>query len=199
MRSLARKLMPLVVFLTLGIFIPLSLAAPAALAQSAKLDLSALDGLAAKASDVTNVNLDSNSLQLASGHVPAKQEQMLKHLKGIYVRSYEFSKPGEYSRSDVEGILKQLRTSGWKSIVTTEDKKSGEITNICVMNEGGETVGMAIVSAEPKELTVVNLVGPINLNELGGMGGKFGIPPGVLQHRSGPEHTPSGKSGSKPE
>lgn len=185
MRSLERKIVPLIIFVTMGILIPLVAGAPPAWAQNAKLNLSSLDKLAAKATNVTNVNLDKDSLQLAAGHVPAKQEEMLNHLKGLYIRSFQFSQPGQYSREDVENILRQLQSSGWKSVVTSENKKTGELANICVMSEGGEALGLAIVSAKPKELTVVNLVGPIDLSNLGKMGGNFGIPPGVLQHRAG--------------
>lgn len=196
MREASRKILPLIVFVTMGVLVSLFAAAPAALAQNARLNLSSLDNLAAKATKVTNVNLDSNSLQLAAGHVSQKQGQMLKHLKGVYVRDFEFAKPGEYSQRDVEAVLKQLHNSGWTNIVTSENKKTGEITNVCVMNEGGETVGLAVVSAQPKQLTVVNLVGPIDLSHLGNMGGNFGIPPGVLQHRNG-SPARAGKSGGK--
>lgn len=182
--SSARRIVPLMVFVAMGFLIPLVAAVPAAMAQSARLDLSGLDKLAARASNVTNVNLDSDALQLAAGHVSGSQKSMLQKLKGLYVRDFEFSKPGEYTRADVEGILRQLQTAGWKSIVSVEDKKGGETADICVMREGDTTVGMAVVDAEPRELVVVNMVGPIDLSELGGMGGHFGIPPVALEHRA---------------
>lgn len=152
--------------------------APNAYAQNAKLDLSHLDKLAKKASEVTNVNLEGPLLKLAAENLAAKKasgkgaafEGVVQQLKGIYVKSFEFSKPGEYDRSDVEAVLKQLRSGGWKPVVNVREEKSGETTNIYVMEEGGETVGMAIVAAEPQELTVVNLVGPINLGTLGSLG-----------------------------
>jgi hypothetical protein len=33
-----------------------------------------------------------------------------------------------------------------------------------------------IISAEPKEFTVVNIVGPVDLEKLAGLEGQFGIP-----------------------
>lgn len=177
-------------------------------AQEAKINLSHLDKLASKASEVVNVNLEGPTLKLAAenmaakGHTAKKQAtaQMLERLKGVYVRSYEFGQPGEYSREDVENVLKQLRSGGWTSMVNVEEKKSGETTNIYVMNEGGEAVGMAIVAAEPKELTVVNLVGPIDFSELGSIG-KFGkllsMPAAGLQHRSQPPNTAANRAPAK--
>jgi Domain of unknown function (DUF4252) len=156
--------------------------AATAWAQNAKLDLSQLDKLASKASNVTDVTLDGSMLKLAAQQMSQKAAtsssqkkafaaDLIHRLKGIYVKSFEFDQPGGYSKADLEGVTKQLESGGWKSIVHVEEKKSGETTGIYVMQEGGETVGMAIVAAEPKELTVVNLVGPIDFSQLGSLGG----------------------------
>jgi hypothetical protein len=190
----------------------------AGFAQNAKLQLSQLDKLAAKASNVTNVTLDGSLLKLAGQAMSQKASTsnsqkkafaagLIHRLKGIYVKSFEFDNPGEYSKADLESVTRQLESGGWKSIVHVEEKKSGETTGIYVMQEGGETVGMAIVAAEPKELTVVNLVGPIDLSQLGSLGslgalGQLGALAGTtgnsksqLQHR---QATPEkGQSDSK--
>ncbi len=189
----------------------------AAWAQNAKLELSQLDKLAAKASNVTNVTLDGSLLKMAGQQMEekaatSKSEKkafaatLVNRLKGIYVKSFEFDRPGEYSKADLDSVTKQLESGGWKSIVHVEEKKSGETTGIYIMQEGGETVGMAIVAAEPKELTVVNLVGPIDFSELGSLGslgalGQLGGLAGTvgsnpqLQHRG--ETKPKGNTGSK--
>jgi hypothetical protein len=161
-------------------------AAAAAWAQNAKLELNQLDKLAAKASNVTNVTLDGSLLKLAGQQMSQKAAKsnsgkkafaagLIHRLKGIYVKSFEFDQPGEYTKADLESVTKQLESGGWKPIVHVEEKKSGETTGIYVMQEGGETVGMAIVAAEPKELTVVNLVGPIDFSQLGGLGRSLGV------------------------
>jgi hypothetical protein len=36
--------------------------------------------------------------------------------------------------------------------------------------------GIVIISAEPKELTFVNIVGPLEVDQLADLGGEFGIP-----------------------
>jgi hypothetical protein len=194
-------------------------AAAAAWAQNAKLELSQLDKLASKASNVTNVTLDGSLLKLAGQEMSQKAStsssqkkafaaDLIHRLKGIYVKSFEFDQPGAYSKADVESITKQLESGGWKSIVHVEEKKSGETTGIYVMQEGGETVGMAIVAAEPKELTVVNLVGPIDfsqlgslgslgaLGQLGGLAGTMGSSKPELEHRQSTT-TEKGQSDSK--
>ena len=195
----------------------LALGSTTAWAQNAKLELSQLDKLAAKASNVTNVTLDGSLLKMAGQQMEEKAAKsksekkasaanLVNRLKGIYVKSFEFDQPGEYSKADLESVMNQLESGGWKSMVHVEEKKTGETTGIYVMQEGGETVGMAIVAAEPKELTVVNLVGPIDFSELGGLGslgalGQLGGLAGTiggnsqLQHRA--ETKPKGNTGSK--
>lgn len=190
----------------------------AAFAQNAKLELSQLDKLSSKASNVTNVALDGSMLKMAGQQMEEKAAKsssgkkafaadLVQKLKGIYVKSFEFDKPGEYTKADLESITRQLESGGWKSIVHVEEKKSGETTGVYVMEEGGETVGMAVVAAEPKELTVVNLVGPIDfsqlgslgslgaLGQLGGLAGTIGSSKPQLQHRQAT--TLKGQSDSK--
>jgi hypothetical protein len=190
----------------------------AAFAQSAKLELSQLDKLASKASEVTNVTLDGSMLKLAGQQMSQKAAKsksqkkafaagLVSRLKGIYVKSFEFERPGEYTKADLESVTRQLESGGWKAIVHVEEKKSGETTGVYIMQEGGETVGMAVVAAEPKELTVVNLVGPIDfsqlgslgslgaLGQLGGLTGTIGGSNPQLQHRQAPN--PKGQNDSK--
>ncbi len=153
----------------------------AGFAQNARLELSQLDKLAAKASQTANVTLEGPMLKLAAQAMQEKASKsnsskkqmaagMVERLKGVYVRNFEFAKPGEYTKADLDSVMNQLQSGGWKAMVHVEEKKSGETTGIYVMEEGGEIVGMAVVAAEPKELTVVNLVGPIDFSQLGGLG-----------------------------
>ena len=44
------------------------------------------------------------------------------------------------------------------------------------MMQGEQIEGLAVISAEPKEFTVVNIVGPINLEKLTKLEGQFGVP-----------------------
>jgi|YelNatPaOPRAMG01_1025707.scaffolds.fasta_scaffold35408_2 hypothetical protein len=176
-------------------------------AQNAKLELSQLDKLAAKASQVANVSLEGPMLKLAAEQMQQKAStlksgkklaaaDMIQRLKGIYVRNFEFAAPGGYTKADLDSVMNQLQSGGWKPMVHVEEKKSGETTGIYVMEEGGQIVGMAVVAAEPKELTVVNLVGPIDFSQLGSLGNLGGLGSlGAMMGNSKPqlEHRPDAK------
>lgn len=158
-----------------GILLVLPLAA-----QEIKLPAS-LDRLKDKARETVDVTLDASMLQLAGRFLSdkgdqAKAKKLVSGLKGIYVRSFEFDKPGEYEQADVDAVRSQLKAPGWSRIVGVTSKRSGENTEIYVKSEGGQITGLTVIAAEARELTIVNIVGPIDPEELANLGGHFGIP-----------------------
>lgn len=156
-------------------------AAIAAKAQDSRLQLGSLDHLAAKASESVDVNIDGRLMQLASkvlsGDDPDEKEikKLVAGIKGIYVKSFEFENDGQFTAADVEAIRAQLRGPGWTRMVNITSKKEGTVEVYLLMN--GEAVGgLAVLSTEDRELTVVNIVGPVDIEKLGQLEGKFGVP-----------------------
>ncbi len=151
------------------------------LAQEVKLP-PGIDKLAAKASEVVDVSLDGPMLRLAgrflSNNDPdeAKVKNIVGGLKGIYVKSFEFEKEGEYSPSDLDEIRHQLRGPGWSRMVGVISKKGGDNAEVYMKLDDTHIGGLVILCADPKELTVVNIVGNISLDDLSELGGHFGIP-----------------------
>ncbi|MDE3149477.1 MAG: DUF4252 domain-containing protein [Acidobacteriota bacterium] len=132
--------------------------------------------LAARASNVTEVTLGKNMLGFAA-KVMAKDKgdaaarQLIEGLDGIYVREYEFDKEGEYSMVDIDKLRQAFETPEWTPLVRERERKSGETTDVLVKQANGETRGMFILTAEPKELTIVLILGPIRMDQLGMLGG----------------------------
>jgi len=153
-----------------------------ALAQDAKLQIDDLDKLADKAAEVVEVKLDERSLRLAAKFLSqnnpdeAKVREIVTGLKGIYVRVFEFDKPGAYSPGDLESLRAQLRQPGWDKIVGVSSRREGSNVDVHLKYEGDVIIGLAIVAADPKELTVVNIVGVIDLEKVRQLEGQFGIP-----------------------
>jgi len=129
--------------------------------------------LASRASNVTEVTLGKNMLAFASKFMNGKDEdeaatrKLIEGLDGIYVREYEFDKEGQFSADEVEQLRKYFETSEWTPIVCERERKSGETTDVMVKLVNGESHGMFILTAEPKELTIVLILGPIRMEELG--------------------------------
>ena len=150
-------------------------------AQDARLQLSGLDHLAAKANESVDVNIDERLMRIAikifSDDKPDEREikKLVSGLKGIYVRSFEFDNAGQYSAADLESIRSQLRAPAWSRLVNVTSKKEGNVDVYLLFN--GELVGgLALLYAGDKELTVVNIVGPVDLDKLAHLEGQFGIP-----------------------
>ena len=154
-----------------------------ALAQSDPLAASsALEKqLAARASDVTEVTLSKSMLAFAAKIMNGKNDndaatrRLIEGLDGIYVRDYEFDKAGEFSAEDVEQLRKQFETAEWSSLVKESERKTGESTDIMVKLVNGESHGMFILDVEPKELTIVLILGPIKMEDLSKLKGIGGL------------------------
>jgi hypothetical protein len=149
---------------------------PLAAQQKLNLDVPGLDDRAAEVVDVT---LDASMLRLAARFLSSTEgderaiREVVQGLQGIYVRSYEFDREGEYDRKIVDRVRAQLGPS-WKKIVNVRGRR--ENVEVYTDMRGEDIVGLVVISAEPRELTLVNIVGPINLEKLTRIEGQFGIP-----------------------
>ena len=161
----------------------LAVAVPAS-AQRLNLDF---PGLADKAEEVVDVTLDANMLRLAAKFLSGRDSDeravrdMIIGLEGIYVRSYEFAKAGEYDSSLIDRVKSQLGPT-WKPLVTVRSKTK-ENVNIMADMRGDRVVGLVIIAAEPREFTIVNIQGPIDIDRLADLSGQFGIPEITRQRR----------------
>ena len=137
--------------------------------------------LAAKASNVTEVTLGKNMLAFAAKFMSGKDQdeaatrRLIEGLDGIYVRDYEFDKEGQYSMDDIQKLRSYFETSEWSPIVRERDKKTGESTDVMMKVVNGETHGMFILDVEPKELSIVLILGPVKMEDLGKLGGIGGL------------------------
>ena len=92
------------------------------------------------------------------------------------MRSFKFENEGEYSEVDVESVRSQLRAPDWSRVVNVTSRKGGDNVDVAYKMDKGKIAGLVVIAAEPKEFTIVNIVGPIDLDQLSSLGGQFGIP-----------------------
>jgi hypothetical protein len=124
--------------------------------ETARINLQSVDKLAAKAVEVVR-----------------KEEKVKGGPDMVYVRCFEFKQSGEYSETDLQEIRAQLNTPNWSRLMKVEDKDDdrdeNETTEIFVFGrrEGSEIFGgMTIVSTQPRELAIVNIVGQGKISEI---------------------------------
>ena len=150
-------------------------------AQDSRIQMASLDHLAAKASQTVDVNVDERLMKMASRLFSDKEEdereikKLIANLKGIYVKSFEFDTEGQFAAADLEPIRTQLRGAGWTRMVNVISKKEGNVE--VYLQFAGEIInGLAVLHTDDKELTVVNIVGPVDLDKLAQLEGQMGIP-----------------------
>jgi len=153
----------------------------AAHAQDSRIQMAGLDHLTAKASQTIEVNLDERLMRIAAKVLSDKDEderqvkKLVEGLKGVYVKSFQFETDGQYVAADVETIRTQLRGPGWTRLVNVTSKKEGMIEVYLLFN-GDQVGGLAVLHTDDRELTVVNIVGPVDLDKLAKLEGQLGIP-----------------------
>jgi hypothetical protein len=195
--TMTRYLMNLILALLAALALPIT-----ASAQSARLNLD-FPELAAKASETVDVTLDGPMLRLAGKFLSTSDaderaaREVINGLSGIYVRSYEFDHEGEYDKSAADRVKAQLGPT-WVNFVkvTSRTRDDGsrvkEDVNIYADTRGDSIVGLLIIASEPKEFTVVNIIGPIDIEKLARIEGQFGIPhvrtEGKLKHGKDEHH-----------
>jgi hypothetical protein len=151
------------------------------MAQNPRIQTANLDYLSAKASQTVDVNIDERLMQLTAKFLSSKDadestvKELVNGLKGIYVKSFNFENENEYSQADLESIRSQLRNPAWSKIVNVNSKREGSV-EVYLMSNGTQISGLAVLATDPKEITVVNILGPVDLEKLTQLEGQFGVP-----------------------
>jgi hypothetical protein len=148
-----------------------------------QFDFSTLDKLGAKAKESTNISLDGDTLKAAMtllGNDADKDAAFLKNLKSVQVRSYEFDKEGQYNPADLAAVRTYVKSLKWPKIVDV--KEDGETTEIYLqVPQNSQPGGLAVVSAEATEVTVIVISGSISLSDIGKLQ-TLGVPSAIVNH-----------------
>jgi hypothetical protein len=147
-----------------------------------RLTIPEFEGLAAKANESVNITLDATLLGMAAKFLSeedadeAAAKEVLNGIFGIYIKSFTFDEPNAYAKTDVESVRKQLAAPGWSRLVEVRSRKEQSDVDIYISQAGGKANGLAIIASEPKEFTIVNIVGSVDLEKLRKLEGKLGVP-----------------------
>ena len=152
-------------------------------AQNARLQIDHLDKLFPRAVETIDVRVDGSLLLMASKFLrsdkadEAAVKEIVQALKGVYVKGVEFDKEGEFTESDVEAVRQQLSAPGWERIVGVRSKRDGENVEVFLMiNNDAVIEGIGVLISDPKQVMVVNVVGPLDPDKINNLRGQFGIP-----------------------
>jgi Domain of unknown function (DUF4252) len=141
-------------------------------AQDARLKLPDFKSLAGKATESVNISLSPWLLRMAGAFVDEKDadsaatKHLLSGIKSIEIRSYQFASDFEYSPSDIDSVKRQLAGPGWNQLMQVHHREKNEDVNMYVLVENNVTKGFALIASEPREFTIINIVGSIAVEDL---------------------------------
>jgi hypothetical protein len=152
-----------------------------AVAQSAQLKLPSFADLKEKSIKTVDMTVDSTILGVMglmmddADTTTAALKKTVQGLKSVQIRSYQFKSDFEYPRTDVDAVRSQLSAPGWTSLVQTHDRQKNEDVDIYIALDNKTVTGLALIAANRHELTIINIVGAVDLNQVGELRKAFGV------------------------
>jgi hypothetical protein len=139
------------------------------------------EDLKAKASETAEIKLDANQLKLAGSFLNGKAnneamiQKLTANLRNICVLSFTFDQAEKYSKGEVEDMRRQFNSPEWSKMITFEKQKR-ETVDVYMRMKNDTLDGLAVIVAVPKQLSFIQIDGPIDIQQLLQLGGNFGIP-----------------------
>lgn len=152
------------------------------LASGPQLKLPAFSHLQQLATDSVDISLGPGALGLAAGLLAqadpadAPAREVVRGLKGIYIRSYEFSGDDMYRAADLDAVREQLSAPEWSPLTQVRTQRDGEKVDIFVCMTNDKVTGLAVIASDRRKFTIINVVGSLDLRQLGKLGQHFGLP-----------------------
>jgi hypothetical protein len=134
------------------------------LAQELELQLPSFSSLKAQASQSVNITIGRMGLRMVSWFLhdddpqSVQVRQALRNLKSVQIRSYEFQSDFVCPRVQIP--------ARWSELVHGRDRKQNENVDIYVSVENQVVKGVAIISCEPREFTIIDVIGTIDPTQI---------------------------------
>ena len=153
-----------------------------AIAQPPQITVPSFAELKSAATDTVDLTFGPSLLGLAGWIMDdhdedsANLKKTLLGLKSVQIRSYRFKENFVYPKEDLDALRAQLSQPGWSQLVKVRNRDSKENVDIYVALENRAIHGVTIIASGPRELTVVNVVGTVNLEQIEGIRKTFAGP-----------------------
>jgi hypothetical protein len=147
--------------------------------------------LSDKASEVVNVTLDQRLLSMGCRFLnvddpdQAEFKKVCTGLRGVFVRHFTFDKDFAYPKADIDSVRRQLNGPGWSQMVNVRSNKENTNVDVYVLIDGEKAQGLSIIASQPREFTIVNIVGSIDLDQLHDLK-NFGVPDLQIEKQDAP-------------
>jgi len=150
-----------------------------AVARDPQLELPDFTHLRGKATESIDLSFGSFSLFIARRFVGdddpqgAAVKDLLQGVRKVHLRHYEFADDFVYAKSDLDRVRAELTARGCKTLAHVRDNRNSEDVDICAVLDAEEITGFAIVVSEPREFTIINVVGKLELQKVAALRAAF--------------------------
>jgi hypothetical protein len=153
-----------------------------AAAQPPHITIPSFADLKASAQDSVDITLGPPALGLLgwladdSDTEGAQLKRALRGLKSVQIRNYEFKNGFTYPKADLDALRAQLSQPGWSQWVKVRNRDEKEDVDIYVALQNRTVEGVTVIACGLHELTVINLVGSVELDQVEGLRKMFEHP-----------------------
>ena len=106
----------------------------------------------------------------------ANLKKTLRGLTSVQVRSYRFKESFVYPKADLDALRAQLSQPGWSQLVKVRDRNEKKDVDIYIALENHIVNGVTIIASGQRELTIVNVIGKVDLDQVEGLRKTFASP-----------------------
>ena len=143
-----------------------------ACSQTPQLSLPSFPDLNGHATESVDISLGAFPLHFVAsliddhdGGDSAEVKRALQGVKSVQIRSYQLDADYSCSQADLASLHSQLSQPGWSRLVQAH-KRDHEDVDVYVALEDQVIKGLAIIACQPREFTIVNIVGSIAPDQL---------------------------------
>jgi hypothetical protein len=154
-----------------------------AAAEPAPLRMPSFASLRQHATDSVDINLGWLPLHMLAWVMPdedadsSEVKKAVQGLKSVQIRSYQFDADFAYPQAEIDALRAQLSQPGWSRVVQLHDRGGKqEDVDIYVALDDHIVKGVAIIACEPREFTVLNIVGSVDLAQIARLRRTFAPP-----------------------
>jgi hypothetical protein len=151
-------------------------------AQSLQLNLPLFASLQQKAAQSVDITIGSLALGIMSRLMDeddqdtAAMKHLIQGLKSVQVRNYRFATDFTYSKADIDAVRSQLSAPAWTQLAQVHDEKKGEDVDVYVALDDHKVTGFTVIASEPREFTIINIVGAVDLEKFAALQKQLGLP-----------------------
>jgi len=139
-----------------------------------------IEALGGQEAETLDIRMDDKQIKFATGFLSknrpdeARAAELINDIKYICVRSFYFQKEVQYPEDAIAALARQFPASRWSRVISSKRGKNS--FDVFFRMEESDIAGIAVITVEPREFSLVQIDGKIRPEQLNELGAQLGIP-----------------------